>query len=95
MSKETKEPKQPKALDLVLIDPRNGRRHRACYSSALILGVNEVKEGGDTMAQLVLVAGAVNADESFESMRERWLDAIGVEVVEVPAPTTPALVRPS
>lgn len=91
-----KEPKQPKALDLVLIDPRNGRRHRACYSSAIIMGVNEVKEAGDTLAQLVLVAGAVNADESFDSMRARWLEAQGVDAVAVPEPAaTPSLVKPS
>lgn len=94
--------KQTKALDLVVIDPRTDKPGRACYDSAIITGINEVLyagRDGKHIAQIV-VAGlqAVNVDEDYDSLRQRWLDARGEEAIAAPEqarPAQPKLVRPS
>ncbi|TMI88321.1 MAG: hypothetical protein E6H00_12880 [Bacillati bacterium ANGP1] len=65
-----------KALELALFDPRTDRPMRATYDAGMITAVQEVNYGGRSIAQII-VAGvnAVNCDETYESLRKRWLEA--------------------
>jgi hypothetical protein len=65
-----------KALELDLFDPRTDRPMRATYDASIITGVQEMNYGGRLMSQII-VAGvnALNVDEPYESLRNRWLAA--------------------
>lgn len=91
--------KSTKTLDLFVIDPRTDRTIRACYDATVITAVQEVRESGRLVTQMV-IAGlqAVNVDEEYSSLRARWLDARGQEAVPAPEPTlpqVPLMVKPS
>jgi len=69
-------PARIKALELDLFDPRTERPMRGTYDAGIITGVQEMNYGGRLMSQII-VAGvnALNVDEPYESLRNRWLTA--------------------
>lgn len=87
-----------KAIELRLIDVRTEHVFQAVYDASMITGVQEIREGGHMKAQII-VAGfnAINVDEDFHSLRDRWLAARGQEAIPSPEkePASPRLVRPS
>jgi len=80
----------PKAIEFTIIDPNTSKRHKACYDSNIITGVQEYRFEGGMRAQ-ILIAGiqGLLLDEDYASFRSRWLEARdGLEVVPLglPAP---------
>lgn len=87
-----------KAIHLRIIDARTEHVFQAVYDASMITGVQEIRESGRMIAQ-VIIAGfnALNVDEDFHSLRDRWLEARGQEAIPSPEkePASPRLVRPS
>jgi len=80
----------PKAIEFTIIDPNTSKRHKACYDSSIITGVQEIRFEAGMRAQ-ILIAGiqGLLLDEDYSSFRRRWLearDALEVVAIEAPAP---------
>jgi hypothetical protein len=77
-----------KALEVIVVDPQTEKKIPSTFDAAVIVAVQKVTRAGVETCVVTTQTGASFAvDESYESLRKRWLLARDdQELVEIAAP---------
>jgi hypothetical protein len=65
-----------KAIELVVVDSQSDKKIKSTLDAGIIVGVRELIKAGNSITLAMLVTGPeFVVDESYESLRKRWLAA--------------------
>lgn len=76
-----------KALEVVVLD-QNDKEVRSVFDAAIIGSVQKIKKAGEELSMITIFGSAMPVSfpvkEPYELLRQRWLEARGMELLALP-----------